>query len=215
MQFKIQVVVAEDNGETITEELFALDKSCDGDGLVGLSLPESKRLLKKLQQVIVLQQTSQYTASHRCCPHCDRKRRIKGSYDIQFRTLFGIIPIPNARLYYCKCEEASAKGQNWEQHVMVQHSLTNHNLTSFYPTIIENDDSELALAWLRTTRVAFSKSKDGTNWSPSRAAITSNSHASFPEAPVAIIMRHDGKYMLVYSNHENELWASLSEDPFY
>ena len=34
MQFNIQVVVDEENGETITEELFALDKSCDGDGLV-------------------------------------------------------------------------------------------------------------------------------------------------------------------------------------
>jgi len=36
MQFKIQIVVDEENGETITEELFALDKSYDGDGLVGL-----------------------------------------------------------------------------------------------------------------------------------------------------------------------------------
>jgi hypothetical protein len=107
MHFKVQIVVDEENGETITEELFALDKSCDGDSLVGLSLSESKRLLKKLQQVIVLQQTSQYTASHRCCPHCEKKRRIKGSYDIQYRTLFGIIPIPNTRLYHCKCEEAS------------------------------------------------------------------------------------------------------------
>jgi hypothetical protein len=82
MQFKIQVVVDEENGETITEELFALDKSCDGDGLVGLSLSESKRLLKKLQQVIVLQQTNQYTASHRCCAY-------SGQSDHPFR----LIPI--------------------------------------------------------------------------------------------------------------------------
>ena len=46
MHFKVQIVVDEENGETITEELFALDKSCDGDSLVGLSLSESKRLLK-------------------------------------------------------------------------------------------------------------------------------------------------------------------------
>ena len=109
----------------------------------------------------------------------------------------------------------SQDGESWEQHVLVKHSITNHNLASFYPTIVENDDSELVLAWHRTTRVAFSKSQDGVNWSPSRARITSNSHTSFPEAPVAMIMRHDGKYMLAYSNHENELWVSLSEDPFY
>jgi adenosylmethionine-8-amino-7-oxononanoate aminotransferase len=66
MRFKIEIVVDEENGETTTEELFTLEKSYDGDGLVGLSLSESKRLLKKLQQVIVLHQTSQYTASHRC-----------------------------------------------------------------------------------------------------------------------------------------------------
>ncbi len=109
MQFKIQVVVDEENGAVLTEDIFALDKSCDGDGLVGLSLSESKRLLKKRQQVIVLQQTSQYTAPHRYCPHCEKKRRIKGSYEIQYRTLFGIISVPNARLYPCKCEETSTK----------------------------------------------------------------------------------------------------------
>ncbi len=50
MQFKIQVVVDEENGETITEELLTLDKSPDGEGLVGLSLSESKKVLKRLQK---------------------------------------------------------------------------------------------------------------------------------------------------------------------
>lgn len=109
MQFKIQVVVDDEHGEVLTENIIALDKSSDGDGLVGLSLSQSKRLLKKLQQVIVLQQASQYTASHRSCPHCNNKRRVKGSYDIQYRTLFGIVPVPNVRLYHCNCEEASSK----------------------------------------------------------------------------------------------------------
>lgn len=109
MQFKIQVVVDDEHGEVITENIIALDKSFDGDGLVGLSLSESKRLLKKLQQVIVFQQASQYAASHRSCPHCNHKRRVKGSYGIQYRTLFGIVPVPNVRLYHCNCEEASSK----------------------------------------------------------------------------------------------------------
>ncbi len=109
MQFKIQVVFDNEHGKVLTEEIIALDKSCDRGGLVGLSLSESKRLLKQLQQVIVIQQSRQYTASHRCCPHCEKKRRIKGSYDIQYRTLFGIVPISNARLHHCDCEEASGK----------------------------------------------------------------------------------------------------------
>ena len=109
MRFKIQVVVDDEHGETVTEDIFCLDKSSEGDGLAGLSLVESKRLLKKLQQVIIAQQTNQYTEANRCCPHCEKKRRIKGSHDIQYRTLFGIVPVPNTRLYRCKCEEANSK----------------------------------------------------------------------------------------------------------
>jgi hypothetical protein len=64
MQFKIQVVVDDEHGEAITEDIFTIDRSPDGDGLVGLSLVESKRLLKKLQQVIIAQQAGQYTKVH-------------------------------------------------------------------------------------------------------------------------------------------------------
>jgi hypothetical protein len=50
MQLKIQVVVDDEHGETTTEELITLDKSSDGEGLVGLSLSESKQVLKQLQK---------------------------------------------------------------------------------------------------------------------------------------------------------------------
>ncbi|MCZ6831216.1 MAG: ISKra4 family transposase [Gammaproteobacteria bacterium] len=109
MQFKLQVVVDDENGEVLTEDIIILEKSSDGGGLVGLSLAESKRLLKQLQEVMVSQQARQYTLSHRCCPACNSKRRIKGTYDIQYRTLFGIVPIPNVRLYHCDCEDVKSK----------------------------------------------------------------------------------------------------------
>ena len=73
MQFKIQVVVDDKHGETITEELITLDKSSDGEELVGLSLSESKRVLKQLQKTIVSQQASRYTQAHLCCPSCHKK----------------------------------------------------------------------------------------------------------------------------------------------
>ncbi len=94
-------------GETITEELITLDKSSDGEGLVGLSLSESKRVLKQLQKTIVNQQAGRYTQAHRCCPSCHKKQRIKDSYDIQYRTLFGIVPIPSLRLFHCQCTKRS------------------------------------------------------------------------------------------------------------
>lgn len=86
MQFKIQVVVDDKHGETITQELITLDKSSEGEGLVGPSLSESKRVLKQLQKTIVGQQADRYTQVHRCCPSCHKKQRIKDSYDIQFQT---------------------------------------------------------------------------------------------------------------------------------
>ncbi len=48
MHFKIQVVVENNDGEILTEDIVTLDKSIDGKGLVGLSLSESKQVLKHL-----------------------------------------------------------------------------------------------------------------------------------------------------------------------
>ena len=50
MQFKIQIVVDGEYGETLTDDIVTLNKSTDGDGLVGMSLSESKQVLKRLQQ---------------------------------------------------------------------------------------------------------------------------------------------------------------------
>lgn len=109
MRFKIQIVVDDGHGETITEELLTLDKSSDGEGVIGLSLLESKQVLKQLQTTIVGQQANRYTQAHRCCSSCHKKQRIKGSYDIQYRTLFGIIPVSNLRLFHCQCTKPSTK----------------------------------------------------------------------------------------------------------
>ena len=102
MQFKIQLVAVDQN---VTENIIVLDRSSNGAGVVGMSLSESKQLLKRIQQVIVSQQADHYTQTHRKCPHCNRKRRIKDTHNIQYRTLFGIIPVPNLRLWHCRCEE--------------------------------------------------------------------------------------------------------------
>ncbi|MFT6301842.1 MAG: hypothetical protein ACI9XK_002015 [Granulosicoccus sp.] len=81
----------------------------DTNNLVGFSLTESKQILKRSQQKIVREQTQHYTKSNRCCPHCLVRRRIKGTYDIQYRTLFGIVTIPNLRLMHCQCSVHETK----------------------------------------------------------------------------------------------------------
>ena len=109
MQFKIQAIVDDEHGEVIAEDIIVLDKSSEGEGLIGISLSESKQLLKRLQHVIVSQQANHYTQTHRNCPNCDKTRRTKGAYDIQYRTLFGIVPLLNVRFYHCQCTEPTAK----------------------------------------------------------------------------------------------------------
>ncbi len=109
MQFKIQVVIEEKPGQTTIEEIIHLEKGCDPDNTVGLSLLESKQILQKLQQTIVLHQVESYTASNQACPCCKEKRKIKSYRTIQFRTLFGIVSIPSVRLYHCECDDASTQ----------------------------------------------------------------------------------------------------------
>lgn len=43
------------------------------------------------------------------CPHCRQPRRIKGRTTIQYKTLFGIVSIPNQRLYHCDCHSRREK----------------------------------------------------------------------------------------------------------
>ncbi len=109
MQFKIQAIVDDEHGEAITEDIFVFDRPSGGEGLIGMSLSESKQLLKRLQHVMVTQQANHYTQTHRNCPHCDKMRRIKGTHNIQYRTLFGIVPLTNLRFYNCPCAESTTK----------------------------------------------------------------------------------------------------------
>lgn len=54
MRFKIQVAIEDDFGETTIEDIIQLEKGCDPDNTIGLSLIESKQCLKALQKPLVL-----------------------------------------------------------------------------------------------------------------------------------------------------------------
>ncbi len=63
MKFKIHVVIDDDDGQAQIEEVIRLDKDIATNTMVGLSLAESKQLLKKLQAIVVLHQAKAYTAA--------------------------------------------------------------------------------------------------------------------------------------------------------
>lgn len=109
MKFKIQILIDDEQGPTQIEDIISLDKTNSHGYCAGLSLLESKQLLKTLQQTIVLRQAQEYTDSHRACPDCHKQRRIKGYHTIQYNTLFGVVVIPSVRLVQCQCSDSEIK----------------------------------------------------------------------------------------------------------
>lgn len=104
MQFTLQLVLRDEQGDTRTEDVFELNRPVEGPCSIGLSLQESKTLLKSLQKYIVQHQAAQYTYAHRACTCCRKLRRIKGNHTLHYRTLFGIVPMQSLRVFRCACE---------------------------------------------------------------------------------------------------------------
>ncbi|MCG3471632.1 ISKra4 family transposase [Xenorhabdus bovienii] len=109
MQLSIQIAITDDSGNTRTEELLAFDKSGDACGDIGLSVSESKLLLQSVQQSVVQLQTDEYIRNNIKCPHCQVSRRLKGRQGMQYRTLFGRVPVSGLRVYRCHCEKSATK----------------------------------------------------------------------------------------------------------
>lgn len=110
MRFKIQLTLLNpENGKETTEEIILLDKQNERLEDIGLSLQESKNILKSLQEKIVHHQTDDFVQSKRTCEDCRKVCRKKGSYSILYRTLFGNIPIQSPRFYTCDCDHHKQK----------------------------------------------------------------------------------------------------------
>ncbi|MDE9552719.1 ISKra4 family transposase [Xenorhabdus bovienii] len=109
MQFTIQITVNDKSGHRHTEKLPTIEKQADIPNDIGLSLSESKLLLNVIQQSVIQKQAAEYLDEHRACPCCQRNRRVKNKQTIQYRTLFGIIPVEGIRVYRCACEKHSTQ----------------------------------------------------------------------------------------------------------
>ena len=58
MKFKIQIVIDYEQSQTQIEDILEIEKDCTHGYTSGISLQESKQLLKKLQKTIILQQAN-------------------------------------------------------------------------------------------------------------------------------------------------------------
>ena len=104
MKFKLQLqIIADDETVQTFDELLVVEKHYHQLADLGLTLSESKALLKAIQQPLVESQIQQYVDAHRHCERCGQQRPIKGYHSLIFRTLFGNVPLRSPRLHHCDC----------------------------------------------------------------------------------------------------------------
>lgn len=112
MKFKMQIVIESDDGnQVLTSNVSEWERNAATVENLGLSLTESKELLRKTQQVMVEEQVREFLNQSERCRHCQKKRLSKGKHRIVYRTLFGKMELDSPRLFYCNCdwEKESAK----------------------------------------------------------------------------------------------------------
>jgi hypothetical protein len=103
MQFRIQVVVVADDGTEHPQEIADLARTEARIETIGLTLAESKQLLRELQHIMIAQQVAVYLREQRACPLCGKQRSLKEEGCASFRTLFGRVAVPNPRWQHCAC----------------------------------------------------------------------------------------------------------------
>jgi hypothetical protein len=109
MKYAIQVVITTDEGQTETRDIACVEREDLTPTTLGLTLAESKAILKALQAVVVEQQMTAYVDTQRPCAHCGHLQRSKGSHTAQVRTVFGTISVKSPRLHPCACQPHPTK----------------------------------------------------------------------------------------------------------
>jgi hypothetical protein len=104
MHFRIQVVAVSDDATQHVQEIADVVRSEATLETLGLTLEESKQLLQGLQRMMIDQQMNAYLDEQRACPDCGKQRQIKQSGTAPFRTLFGLVSVPNPRWQQCDCQ---------------------------------------------------------------------------------------------------------------
>jgi len=109
MHFRIQLVVSEDDGTEHAQEIADLTRTEASIETLGLLLTESKQVLQTLQCAIIAHQVAAHLAQQRACPHGGKMYRLKDSATAPFRTLFGLVTVPNPRWRQCPCQPHTEK----------------------------------------------------------------------------------------------------------
>lgn len=109
MHFRIQLIAVSDDGTERLHEIADVSRSEPTLETIGLTLDESKQILQCLQRTIIEHQVGIYLDQRRPCPDCGKHRQLKQSDAAPFRTLFGLVSVPNPRWEQCTCQPHLAK----------------------------------------------------------------------------------------------------------
>ncbi len=109
MDIKISVKITAPDGTLCETEVLCLEKPCDSQEMIGLSISEGKDLLQSVQEQIVQAQCKVHTRKHSVCGQCGSRLRSKGAFPIRYRTVFGDIQLKSPRFYTCNCTRNNAK----------------------------------------------------------------------------------------------------------
>lgn len=104
MHVRLEIVAVGDDGIEQRQEVADLQRGEATIETVGLTLEESKQPLAALQRTIVAWQVVGYLDDQRPCPYCGRRRQLKEAGNAPFRTLFGLVSLPNPRWQQCACQ---------------------------------------------------------------------------------------------------------------
>lgn len=109
MDIKISLKITAPDGTLCETEVLCLEKPCDSQETIGLSISEGKDLLQSVQKQIVQAQCKAYATRQSVCRQCGSSLRSKSGFPIRYRTVFGDIALKNPRFYHCNCTPSNVK----------------------------------------------------------------------------------------------------------
>jgi hypothetical protein len=104
MKFTLQVMIGADNGQQYAQEILVLERKGIQPDTLGLTLAESKTLLRTLQEVMVKHQVQEFVETHHQCLQCGHAYHHEDSCPISVRTVFGKVTVESPRFYPCACQ---------------------------------------------------------------------------------------------------------------
>ncbi len=100
----VQLVIEPGDGSTVVTQVATLEREALTEATLGLSLAESKTILRGVQESMVAQQVASDRSAQQTCPACGARRRYKGHHQIVVRSLFGTLRLDSPRFRRCACQ---------------------------------------------------------------------------------------------------------------